>query len=648
MPVPVVVRRAVIAVLLLLAGAACGAWAQTSGDGGANPPSRVARLSWLYGDVGVLPAGASDWIDADVNRPLTNGDQLGSGPSARAELELGGADLRIAGNTDLGVLTLDEQIGQFELTQGTLELSVRSLADGQSYEVDTPTVALVVDQPGRFRVDIGADGRAATVTVFAGSATVYGENDAQQNVYAGRSYRFADASLALVEVSDIAGGDAFDAWCNDRDQRYTDAMTPQYVSTEVVGAEDLDDYGSWIVEPEYGEIWFPATIAVGWAPYRFGHWVWIPPWGWTWIDDAPWGFAPFHYGRWVFIRGAWGWLPGPRHMRPIYAPALVAFVGGGRHWRGTPGAAPPVGWFPLGPHDVYHPWYHVSYDYYTQLNRANLHDYGGPRALDARIRGQYDAFRRNRGMPGGDYAHWHPRGFTAVAANSFGEAGDVHRHRLKADPRRLAFAPVGIRAVPARPRLSPHVDGQGARPLPWQRASRLPRPVVMRQMPTRASFIGASQDTPRAEAVSMRPWRSHEPSPARFVPPPSHQNDAMRPGISFVGGNDTPALPPTPAGRLPAVPRFERVAPRPFANAPVPYHANGFDDARRFQPRPEPYAPFEARPHAGYPPRPMPDIRQWQRFRPPPRIERHAAPVFHRPLPRQGDARPDYRGWRHY
>ena len=91
----------------------------------------------------------------------------------------------------------------------------------------------------------------------------------------------------------------------------------------------------------------------GWAPYRYGHWAWVNPWGWTWVDDAPWGYAPFHYGRWVFVGGAWGWVPGPvvgRKWRPVYSPALVAWAGGPSFGVSIGiGAGPAVGWFALGP-----------------------------------------------------------------------------------------------------------------------------------------------------------------------------------------------------------------------------------------------------------------------------------------------------------
>ena len=101
----------------------------------------------------------------------------------------------------------------------------------------------------------------------------------------------------------------------------------RYVPRAMIGVEDLDDNGTWSIVAAYGTVWVPRVPA-GWAPYRFGHWAWIEPWGWTWIDDAPWGFAPFHYGRWAFVGDRWVWIPGAIVARPVYAPALVVFVGG--------------------------------------------------------------------------------------------------------------------------------------------------------------------------------------------------------------------------------------------------------------------------------------------------------------------------------
>ena len=155
-----------------------------------------------------------------------------------------------------------------------------------------------------------------------------------------------------------------------RDEREARSLSLRYVSREMAGYEDLDEYGTWYSEPEDGYVWRPRHVAVGWAPYRHGHWAWVEPWGWTWIDDAPWGFAPFHYGRWAFLRGSWCWVPGAYVARPIYAPALVAFIGG-RNWGFSFGVSfgrgPAIGWFPLGPREFYYPAYRASHVYIRNL-----------------------------------------------------------------------------------------------------------------------------------------------------------------------------------------------------------------------------------------------------------------------------------------
>jgi len=84
------------------------------------------------------------------------------------------------------------------------------------------------------------------------------------------------------------------------------------------------------------------------------------------VDDSPWGYAPFHYGRWVSVGGRWGWIAGPVAVRAVYAPALVVFIGGG-----PGGFGGNVGWFPLGPREVYVPSYHVSQAYVTRVNVSN-------------------------------------------------------------------------------------------------------------------------------------------------------------------------------------------------------------------------------------------------------------------------------------
>src|SRR6202041_3475727 len=94
-----------------------------------------------------------------------------------------------------------------------------------------------------------------------------------------------------------------------RAQREDQLPAARYCSREMVGYQDLDQHGTWRNTPDYGNVWVPNGMPAGWAPYHFGHWLWVDPWGWTWVDDAPWGFAPFHYGRWARFNGAWGWIP---------------------------------------------------------------------------------------------------------------------------------------------------------------------------------------------------------------------------------------------------------------------------------------------------------------------------------------------------
>jgi hypothetical protein len=42
----------------------------------ADPPARVARLSYLDGSVSLLSAGMEEWVPATHNYPLTTGDHL--------------------------------------------------------------------------------------------------------------------------------------------------------------------------------------------------------------------------------------------------------------------------------------------------------------------------------------------------------------------------------------------------------------------------------------------------------------------------------------------------------------------------------------------------------------------------------------------
>jgi hypothetical protein len=408
----------------------------------ADPPDRVARLAYFSGDVEFAPAGEDDWGSADINRPLITGDRLLTGGDGRAALELGDAALRVNHDSAFNFLDLDDATTQVELSQGTLNLRVRRVGQGQTYEVDTPTVAFVADQPGTYRVDVAPNGNGAMVTVFEGVGTVYGENGVSRPVQAGQSYRFDDSTLANVAVQRVPAPDDFDRFCQERDTRYANSVSRRYVSEDVVGYDDLDQYGDWQDTPDYGEVWYPTRVAAGWAPYRDGHWAWIEPWGWTWVDDEPWGFAPFHYGRWVNVRNRWGWVPGPRTVEPVYAPALVAFVGGSGFSVSVSiggGGAEPVGWFPLGPRDVYVPPYRASRRYFTDVNVTNIRNVYVNKTVINNYYSGYASGHPFRGRERYTYRN-DPHAFTAVPRNVFAGARPVREAVLRVKPGALAKA----------------------------------------------------------------------------------------------------------------------------------------------------------------------------------------------------------------
>lgn len=345
-----------------------------------DPPGRVARLNYIQGSVSFQPAGTQDWVDANPNRPLTTGDNLWADQDARGELHVGSSVLRLSGQTGVSFLNLNDQITQLQLAQGSLYVRVRQLDEGEAFEIDTPNLAFSILRPGQYRVDVDPNGGSTTIAVWGGSGNVTGGGQAFP-VNPGQEFMFSGTDQLTYDSQPLSGRDDFDNWCFSRDQREDRSASARYVSRDVIGYDDLDDYGRWSNDPEYGPVWVPENVDAGWAPYHYGHWVFVEPWGWTWVEDEPWGFAPFHYGRWAVIGGRWGWVPGPVAVgvvvggpivRPMYAPALVGFVGGGGFsFSIAIGGGAGVAWFPLGPRDVWVPAYRCSPEYVEHVNVYN-------------------------------------------------------------------------------------------------------------------------------------------------------------------------------------------------------------------------------------------------------------------------------------
>ena len=340
---------------------------------GAEPPSRAARLAFVSGKVSFSPAGQDDWVRAVVNRPLTNGDRLWVDAGSRAELQVGGAAIRLGASTSVTLLNLDDRMAQLQLSEGTLKLRVRRMGANQAFEVDTPNLAFSMTRAGEYRVDVDPNDDATAVRVTSGRADAYGDG-ASYAVGTGQSYRFYGTGLSDYDRVASRRDDELDRWARDRDRRGDNSPSARYVSSDVVGYQDLDDNGSWRRDPEYGNVWTPSRVASGWTPYRDGHWSWVDPWGWTWVDDAPWGYAVSHYGRWANIQNRWSWVPGPQREQAVYSPALVGFVGGQNSSGGNSvgsALAALISWFPLAPREVYQPSYPVSRGYFDRINRSN-------------------------------------------------------------------------------------------------------------------------------------------------------------------------------------------------------------------------------------------------------------------------------------
>lgn len=344
---------------------AVGAWAQAPAPAQGDPPAEVARVSVMLGNVSVEPASVDQFSAAEVNDVLTTGDRIYADAGANAELQTGALAVRMGQQTDLTVTAMTDQLEQFGLAQGSVHVRSFALQQGTAVELDTPNAAVTVMQPGDVRVDVDPSSGATTVELVSGQVQVDG-NGFQQVLEPGQRVRLENGNPVSVQELDAATPDGLDGFSGDRDAVYENALQGEaaYVNADTIGAADLSGQGDWETDSDDGAVWYPAGVAVGWAPYSFGHWVWVAPWGWTWVDSYAWGFAPFHYGRWIHRENRWGWIPGSTAVRPVYSPAMVAFVGG----------AGLTAWFPLGPHETYVPWYHASPLYENRVNVSNLHD----------------------------------------------------------------------------------------------------------------------------------------------------------------------------------------------------------------------------------------------------------------------------------
>ncbi len=556
---------------------AATAFAQAAPE--ADPPGRAARLSYRTGTVSFQPGGAEEWIPAPLNRPITTGDRLWTEGDARAELHLGSAVLRLNRRTSFSFLNLNDSIAQVQVSAGTLSVRLRRLGENESFEIDTPQAAYSLLRPGEYRVDVNDAGDSTIFTIRGGEAEAALSDSKVIHVRPRTQVRIAtgpgDVPPAIDE-RDLPVADPFDNFCAERDRREDQSESVRHVSRDVPGIADLDANGVWREDPQYGWIWAPR-VEVGWAPYHYGHWAWIAPWGWTWVDDAPWGYAPFHYGRWAFVGAAWVWVPGPPAVRPVYAPALVAFVGGPRFSLSISigGGAGAVGWFPLAPGEVWVPAYRASPAYFNQVNVSNT-----VVNKTVNITNVYNNVYVNKTVNNTTYVNQNVNGaVAAVPQNVMTSGAPVGTARIKVPPSAMASAQVQQSAAVA---------------------------------PQRAALLSGASNTSAAAPPTALSSRAVM---ARATPPPAPVPFAQQqPALQANPGQPLRNVQAAQPAARPAIRQLQAAPPRPLAQTPQPRPA---DAAPRVEPQPRPQVdrPQLERPNAAQP-RPQVESRPQTEARP--------------------------------
>jgi hypothetical protein len=538
-----------------------------------DPPGRVARIDRLQGDVSLMYPNSQWWTEAPPNYPLYSGARIYTADfPSQVEIQSGGTEIRGWSDTDITLTSLVDGYEQVALASGSVRVSIFSLNPGDLVEIDTPNGAVLLEQPGSYRVDAFPDSGASDLAVSAGLAVVAAPGGLNQEVDQGQAVQLIGSNPTDLEPVGFPDPDGLDNWSSNLDAAYRNSMSLRYVSPYMVGYGDLDANGTWAQEPQYGPVWFPK-VGPGWRPYSAGHWAYVAPWGYTWIDDAPWGYAPFHYGRWVTISGLWAWVPGPREVRPVYSPALVAFVGGPGFSIGVGvGGGGVAAWFPLGVGEPYLPWYHCSPSYARNVNVTNVNI---SFIHDTTVVNNFNVFVTNTRTVTNvtnitvNNVYVNRTQVVVVPAAAMSSGGSVKQAQITVTPevqRQLASAPVHAAAAP--PAAPP------ARPQLVAKTS-VKAPVAA---PTVMTPRGPAKATAPANAAHQAPPPLPKPKPATALAKPAPGTVAGRPPQKPASGAGQPAAapaqrmatpPPAKPAEAPARPENRPAAPPATKPAPT-------------------------------------------------------------------------------
>jgi hypothetical protein len=517
--------------LLATAAAAFLAFASTSSPAQDDPPAQAGRLSYISGTVSIQQVGSDDWGHALPNLPFGPGDRIFTDSDGRAEVQVGQSFIRIGPNSDVSFVADTPERISIGLARGSVHIRCFGVWPGQRLLVDTPSGIGGLDQPGELRVDVLPDEDAAIFTAIGYQEFVGGPGFPFSTFHRGQALELAGSNPVVGQWLQPAEWDDLDRWSQQRDQQVASVASYRFVSPEIPGAYELDASGTWMPGTEYGAIWFPNNVPAGWAPYHYGHWVNHAPWGWVWVEDESWGYAPFHYGRWVSYEGRWGWIPGPPAAHPVWSPALVVFAGGIH----VGGAGVSV-WFPLGPGEAYHPWYHTSPQYVDEINHSNIGE-------SQRVHVQTTYVNIN--VVNVTYVN-RTIGVSAMSHDDFAAGRSAHNAAVVVDVHQLDHVQVLDRPVP-QPNPHPFAGHPAVRPVPVKAE----RPEVMNE---------------QGKLVSATPGAQPKEPPVKAAPPvralPGHTVVAPPPGAKAPAAPVAPAPKPAPVA-APAVASPAKPAGKP-------------------------------------------------------------------------------------
>lgn len=594
-------------------------------------PGRVGRIADSAGEVFLAPQDKPDeWVAVGLNYPVAGGDNLWAGKNGRAEIDFGAGQFRLASDTNIHVSRLDDREFALFVAQGRVSVRVRFLEPGETARVDTPNAQVVLTRPGLYRVDVSEDREHTQLSVREGEANVLTLGAVQQ-VLPGQTAAIDGTEPRYADVRNGIGTDGFDSWAASRDRRYDRGRSANYVSPQMVGAADLDRYGTWSQVPEYGAVWYPSDVGADWAPYRNGYWTEVGAWGPTWVDNAPWGYAPFHYGRWAYVGGRWGWCPGRYVARPLWAPALVGWAGGAGWSLSVSTGVPVYGWVPLAWGEPFRPWWgrcsHGCWDRYNRPYAVNV------------------AYRTN--SPPTRYVNWNaPGGISAMSGSAL-----VMRKPVQAN---LVRVPGGIAASAPVLASAPVVRSEPGN-TPMRRPGAGAPPPASTFYPTTARPGGIGATPSGTSAVAPSPTVRTRPTPAAGAPQGGSPLGGRMPQASS-GGSPPTAVPPASYGR-PAQPAPQGAAPSyggvgtatavnrpaPQMQAPQPNAVPQSGSIARQQARPQP-APVQSQAQGA--PTPASPMVRSAPVAPTPQTQSYAAPQapMARPQSRPQPAQPQAQG----